>query len=229
MNNLAHNLGLQHRRRARGCRFVSLLLLLLLGSFAGSATARADARSASVAPNAPVGSFAIADFDGDLHPDLASVETGRAGSSSTDYWIQLRLSASVPQSIRLVAPTGGLLIEALDVNGDHSVDLVLATAWLKYPVAILLNNGHGSFSRVAPSAFPEAFNRSNTNWLALHNDATGAIGIPPESFTGVWLEEETTRIIRVHATSTRAADREFTSDPFLVTSAGRAPPYSLHS
>ena len=27
-------------------------------------------------------------------------------------------------------PSGGLLIEARDVNGDHSVDLILSTAWL---------------------------------------------------------------------------------------------------
>ena len=229
MNNLAHNFDLQHRRRARARRFVSFLLFLLLGGFAGSATARADAPSAYVASTAPVGSFAIADFDGDLQPDLASIETGRTGSSSTDYWIQLRLSASVPQPIRLVAPAGGLLIEALDVNGDHTVDLVLATAWLKYPVAIFLNNGHGSFSRVSPSAFPEAFSRSNTNWGAVHSYAGGALGIPPKSFTGVWLQEETTRIVRVHAALIPAAGLQFIGDPFLVTGAGRAPPRSLNS
>lgn len=229
MNNLAHNLGLQHRRDARIRRLVSFLLFLLLGSFTGSATARADARTASVASTASVGSFAIADFDGDLHPDLASVETGRTGPASTDYWIQLRLSASVLQSIRLVAPTGGLLIEALDVNGDHTVDLVVASAWLKHPVAIFLNNGHGSFSQVAPFAFPEAFKRSNTNWGAVHGYVGGTLGILPKSLTDVWLEEGSTGTIQMQSVAPSAAFPQFVSAPFLSPHAGRAPPNSLHS
>ena len=81
----------------------------------------------SVGPGLP---FAIADFDGDLRPDLARVQTGRSDSSRTDYWIQLQLTASGRQSIEIVAPIGGLQIAARDVNGDHAIDLVLTAAWL---------------------------------------------------------------------------------------------------
>src|SRR5271170_3994083 len=64
----------------------------------------------------------------------------------TNYSVQLHLSSVGQHSIQLVAPAGGLQIEARDVNGDDAIDLVLTTAWLKQPVAIFLNDGHGSFS-----------------------------------------------------------------------------------
>ena len=103
-------------RRIYLLRFLSLLLLL---GFAGS---RAAARSGQDFHYPPVGSigpgplFAIADFDGDNRPDLASVESERLNSFFTDYWIHLQLTASGTQSIQIIAPSGGLLIAAQDVS-----------------------------------------------------------------------------------------------------------------
>lgn len=178
MANIAFGL-LKVRRDRRYLRLRSFVLVFLVGFLGRSAAATGtdvhDARLASVGPGA---SFAIADFDGDQHPDLASVQGGRVGSSSTDYWIQLQLSASGRQAIQLVAPSGGLLIEARDVNGDHAIDLVLATAWFKQPVAILLNDGHGRFSRVEPTAFPGAFTDATTNWASSSDQTTEAACVP---------------------------------------------------
>jgi hypothetical protein len=98
--------------------------------------------------------FAVADFDGDLRPDLAHIQIGRSDAALTDYWVQLQLSGAGQQSILVVAPSGGLQISVRDVNGDDAPDLVLTTSWLKTPVAILLNDGRGGFSRKEPSAFP---------------------------------------------------------------------------
>src|SRR5208283_2221452 len=106
------------------CRL--LCLLLVTGLVAGAAKV-AEAQST---PPTAVGlglPFAIADLDGDLRPDLADVQIGRSDLSFTDYWIQLRLSAAGPQTILVVAPSGGLQIAARDVNGDHAIDLVLTT------------------------------------------------------------------------------------------------------
>src|SRR6202043_727763 len=93
-------------------------------------------------------SFSIGDFDGDSNPDLASVQAGQSDLTRTDYWVQLQLSVRGRQSFQIVAPIGGLQIVSRDVNGDHALDLVLTTTWLRRPVAILLNDGHGNFSRV---------------------------------------------------------------------------------
>jgi len=154
---------------ARCYPFVSACLLLLLALSCGSAKANADSqkiRNASVGPGL---TFAIADFDGDLRPDLVSVQAGRSDYSHTDYWIQLQLTAAGRQSIQVVAGIGGLQIAARDVNGDRAVDLVLTTAFLGQPVAVFLNDGHGSFSRAEPTAFPGAFVTSK-RFLASHAD-----------------------------------------------------------
>jgi hypothetical protein len=99
--------------------------------------------------------FAITDFDGDLvqiWPAYRPAKRHRC-YRVPDSTSALRGWAAICAAPR--APTGGLLIEARDVNGDHAVDLVLRTGWLRQHKAIRLSDGHGSFSRVEPTASPE--------------------------------------------------------------------------
>ena len=202
----------------------SMLLLLLLGLVAGNTAANTtDVRKAplnSVGPGQP---FAIADLDGDVRPDLATIQAGSTTSGTMDYWIQLRLTRASSQSIRLVAPAGGLWIEARDVNGDHAIDLVFSTAWLRRPVAILLNDGHGSFSQVEPATFPEAFNECKTNWGPTSKQATDSIGVPPRSSTWGYTQMQLRnpeQKVRLNSRSNWA----FVSNLFLLPHLGRAPP-----
>ena len=189
----------------------------------GSSAAAEEAQNAAT-PAVPLGQqLAISDFDGDLHPDLAIVQAGPTASGSTDYWIQLQLSAVGRQSIRIVAPAGGLLIEARDVNGDHAVDLILSTS-LRQPVAVFLNDGHGSFSRVAPSAFPGAFGNLLTNWASASDQATDAVGTPPQSRSGIFQAANAVTNIQTRDNSTPPSRLGFALDSFLVSQAGRAPP-----
>lgn len=142
---------------ARGCCSLQFLVLFLLVGFVASCVAAAgpDVPYVPIASLGPGSSFAIADFDGDKRLDSSNVESGQLGSGSTTYSIQFHLTASRRQIIKLIAPSGGLAIEARDVNGDNIVDLVLKTAWSKQPVAVFLNDGYGSFSRAEPHQFPE--------------------------------------------------------------------------
>jgi hypothetical protein len=202
--------------------WVSLLVLLVS---AGNSIARGGAIQIGSAASAASGlTVAIADFDGDHRLDLASIQTGRDGCGGSAYWIQFQLSTAGRQSIQLVAPPGGLRIEARDVNGDHAVDLVFTTAWFRQPIAILLNDGHGSFSRADPTAFAELFSEPKTNWVSGRRLAAAAVGLPPQSRARVDKAEKDALQQRSSAGLILSSVPAFPAETFLFSSAGRAPP-----
>jgi hypothetical protein len=203
-----------------------LCLVVFVGLMGGAAMA-ADVPSAPASWHEPGLSFSIADFDGDLKPDLANVQAGKSDLTRTDYWIQLQLSAAGRQTFQIVAPIGGLQIVARDVNGDHSLDLVLTTAWLRQPVAILLNDGHGTFSRVEPTAFPEAFRESKTGWLSTTEQAVDVVGVPPQSREDICSKTELFLHLRPHTRFIASSDSRFGVSPYLISPLGRAPPFEV--
>lgn len=215
------------RTDARGFSLLrSLFLLLSLALAGGSATPGASAQNAWLASAGSARSFAIADFDGDHRPDLADVQRGQNSFTTSSYWIGLRLSTVGRQYIRLVAPPGGLAIEARDVNGDRNVDLVVRTEWFSQPVAIFLNDGHGNFSRAKPASFQEAFNPSNLSWGSTSNREEEAVAAPApsQSRDGACPEGSASAPGRSLAGLTLASLSRFLVSPFLISHAGRAPP-----
>ena len=219
---------LRARRPAWRCRIVfPVCALLFAGLFCAGEARSAEARTGHLNPAIAGAQIAIADFDGDQRLDLASVETGRAGSASTDYWIQLQLTESGQQAIHLVGPSGGLLIEARDVNGDNAIDLVLSTAWFRQPVAVFLNDGHGRFSRAEPSEFPGAFCNFPGNWGSPSSQAPEAIGIAPQQRMGLCPETTSLPDIGEPTESLRASRSAFLFDSLLIAYAGRAPPSEI--
>jgi len=173
---------------------------------------------------AAVPSLAISDFDGDHRPDLASVQAGQIDGPVTDYWIELHLTTSGLQSIRLSAPSGGLIIKAQDVNGDHAVDLVLTAVWFRRPVAILLNDGHGSFSQIEPSAFPEAFTDFTAIWASASDQGTQAVAIPPQSNSEIGRRAKRLPSVGPRADLIWPSGPSFLLGPSLSLRTGRAPP-----
>jgi hypothetical protein len=219
--------GARDNHRALRNLFLWISSVLLFGLAGRSTAEAADFQSAPVISVGPGPQFAIADFDGDRRPDLASIQAGQNPSGTSSYWIQLQLSAIGRQSIRLVAPTGGLLVEARDVNADHAVDLVLSTVWFRQPVAILLNDGHGSFSRVEPTAFPGAVRVSTTKWASSSDHATEAVGVPPPSRSGICSDARTLPHLRLDADSISPWRAGFLLAFLLISPAGRAPPFEV--
>lgn len=203
------------------CRF--LCLFFLAGLAAGMA-AGAEVRSTPVSSVGPGLPFTVADFDGDLRPDLAAVQIGRSGVSGTDYQIQLQLSAAGRQTILLVAPAGGLQIAARDVNGDHALDLVVSASWLSEPVAIFLNDGHGSFSRVDPGEYPAAFQDPKTTWGSSTELGPDVVGIPQQSRTVVCRATARLPHAGSHVTVIPLSQIEHHLNSSLGSPAGRAPP-----
>jgi hypothetical protein len=190
--------------------------------------ARAYAGNSPATSLGPGLTFAFADLDGDRRPDFASIQAGRDSPGSSDYSIQICLSEFGRQSLHLVAPVGGLLLEARDVDGDHSIDLVVSTPWRRQPVAIFLNDGHGSFSRAELAAFPRAFSESGTNLLPRSHPSTDALAISPQPDTGICPDEKHSEIDRSPARLLLAATAGFPPDSFLTSHSGRAPPSAVH-
>jgi hypothetical protein len=209
-------------RAARAVLFTIFLLVFALASLPAHANNATNIPRPSVV--GPGSQFAIADFDGDLHPDLASIDSSATVSGSANYRIQLRLSSAGPQSIQLVAPGGGLVIEARDVNGDDAVDLVLATAWRRQPVAILLNDGHGGFTRAEPDAFPAAFTHWPTNSYSAAIQSIEAFGLLPGSRTGLSAPSSISFDCAVERELAFPAHSTFSPSTIVVPHAGRAPP-----
>src|SRR3984957_21117822 len=147
---------------ARPGKWIVLLLLCTLFCFAPRGTGLSTPKTAVFAHGATAAHFATADFDGDSRPDLATVETGLIGASHARYWIGFRMSAGARQTIGVNAPVGGLEIASRDVNGDNIVDLVVSAAWLKSPVAVLVNDGHGNFTVHDPIAFSAVLTNPST-------------------------------------------------------------------
>jgi hypothetical protein len=203
-----------------------LPLILLAGTIAGAAAA-ADSPRPSAASIGPGLQFAVADFDGDHRPDLVGVQSSQSGISRTNYWIQLELSAAGRQTILLVAPAGGLQIAARDVNGDQIPDLILSTSWLRQPVAIFINDGHGTFTRVEPAAFPEAFREPHTSWDSSTDRIPDSAAIPPSSRAAFYPAIARLPHAGRQTSAVAPSSRGFLPSPFLISSPGRAPPSAV--
>jgi hypothetical protein len=199
------------------CLFVSVC------GFTGRAWAKpADAFRVPVTSIGPGLPFAIADFDGDHHPDIAYVGAGQ-GSLGNSYCVDFQLSSKGRSCFHLFAPAGGLFVEARDVNGDHAVDLVVSTAWFRQPVAVLLNDGHGSFTAVTPAAFPDAFQQIVAASFCSQQRAENPIGVLAQSRLGVCAGTPRSQPPSVTRFRSPFASAIFLSSDFLANP-GRDPP-----
>jgi hypothetical protein len=202
---------------------VSCLVLGVSGwaNAASTSTPRSPVSSAGFNSN-----FAIADFDGDQRPDLATVEIQKGNSSSTtQYSIRLQLTAGVVQVFGVTAPAGGLQIVARDVNGDDALDVLVSTAWLHKQVAVLLNDGHGKFTLAEPGAFPTAFWGSGGDWTSRTSALSDSTVLVRTEYPPGELDRESEFAgPRVQFRRARASVAAGSIRLFLFSLLGRAPP-----
>jgi hypothetical protein len=115
------------------------------------------------------------------------------------------------------------------VNGDNVIDLVVSAAWLKSPVAVLVNDGHGNFTIRDPAAF----------WAALTNPSR-TLDSPKQQSPDVALVLSLRTSSSDFVVSERIAPNADRSQKVLphsslrdvfppaVRSSGRAPPPFVH-
>jgi hypothetical protein len=189
-------------------------------------TARADAQHNLPAGGAP---FAIADFDGDKLPDLATVQVAQIRNSETQYGIRFELSSGARQSIDITAPVGGLQLTSRDVNGDNFLDVVVTTTLLHRPVAVLLNDGHGNFALKDPASFPEAIWTAESLWTAAAQQVYDAsLNLPPRSPNGDCGEAASLFSPRVAHGIPGLAVCRGPAFAVVIPVLGRAPPTFVH-
>jgi len=168
-----HRLNLSWSRAVR----LAFVLLCFVGSAGSAHAGSTDPKSWPSTSTQVTSQFAIADFDGDSRPDLATVQAGVSSSWDTHYWIAFQLSSGPRQTLGITAPNGGLHITSRDVNGDDFLDVVVTTAWTNRPVAVLLNDGQGNFRASSPSAFPRAFTTSEKSWICITDEIKDAVAL----------------------------------------------------
>ncbi len=120
--------------------------------------------------------FAIADFDGDLRPDIAMIHVRRDSPQIAEYSLELRLSSGARPAIGILGPAGGLQITPQDVNGDTVADLVVTSLFDAHFVAVLLNDGKGNFKQVEASDYPDAGKRPDSRLLPHDDSAAFQLG-----------------------------------------------------
>jgi hypothetical protein len=120
---------------------LALASALLVGALsAGSILDKATGAFTLFVPQAPP-QRALGDFDGDGRVDQALIQ-----DAAGDRRISVQLSGST-EAVRLDVPVTGVIEGDIDHDGD--LDLVAATP--SGDVLIWLNDGHGRFTRQAPS------------------------------------------------------------------------------
>jgi hypothetical protein len=205
-----------------------LLVLCAIFCFETRGTGLSAQKVEAFAHGAAAAHFAIGDFDGDNRPDLATVEIGLIGASHARYWIGFRMSAGARHMIGVSGPVGGLEIASRDVNGDNIVDLVVSAAWVKSPVAVLVNDGHGNFTIRDPASFSESLtNPGRTLDSPNQQNPDTAIASAPSPNDFVLNERSSLSAGK----SVRLFTSNSLSNVFLLTirSFGRAPPLSIHN
>ncbi len=96
-----------------------------------------------------------ADFDGDRQPDLL---TGCRVGGAYRIEIQLSSDSRLDTSRSLVGERqGGIVVFALDVDGDNDLDLVVTDGFSIFPKAVWLGDGKGHFEKGDPLSWLGSF------------------------------------------------------------------------
>lgn len=203
------------------CVLLCLLALVKRTEARSSASDKGEVAAAQASSG-----FAIADFDGDRKPDLATVQVEPVGTRGDKlYSIRFKLTSGEAQVFGVTAPAGGLQIVARDVNGDNALDLLVSTPWQHKAIAVLLNDGHGNFTLAEPASFPAVSRQNETQWkCGTISFCEGGVLVRCENATGEFKEKNECQGVPREVGLDPSGDSGAPTNLSLFSLLGRAPP-----
>lgn len=143
------------RYNERRLTLTSLRLIFI--AFATLACA-ASAASGFTGSSLPFNNSLLAgDLNGDRQSDLIRLRLENETATTVTYSVRVKLAGSQAEiASQLVVDRWGVEVIPRDVDGDHDLDLVVASLITHEPLKILLNDGHGRFADAKVSDFVAA-------------------------------------------------------------------------
>jgi len=142
-------------------RIPSLIFTLAVANACLAASGRVPTGSPLPPRSLEHAGWAMADFDGDSHLDMAITKMEAQGSGYV-YWLEFDLSSrragetahQVPGFPLAASSMFGLHLTPRDVDGDHDLDIVVTIGFARQPVAVWINDGQGEFEEGDLAAYP---------------------------------------------------------------------------
>jgi hypothetical protein len=93
-----------------------------------------------------VSGWVLADFDGDLRPDLATGRSAQRDAQGYAQEVRINLGAFKESSFTFHSRAAKVDFLAWDIDGDDDGDIVIVETLSRRPVGVWINDGAGSFA-----------------------------------------------------------------------------------
>jgi hypothetical protein len=98
--------------------------------------------------------LALADFDGDDKPDGAILLQSDVSRGQGNFELELHFTGRSNTDIKFQSPEPSVTVEALDIDHDGDIDLVIEQSLTRKRLQVWINDGHGNFERGRMEDFP---------------------------------------------------------------------------
>jgi hypothetical protein len=122
----------------------------------------------------------IADLDGDGRSDFASLGLQDRLNGDYRYRVKIGLTAGENSSFLVSSSQArfGLLVAAVDVDGDQDLDLVFRSAFDLRLIGVWINDGHGAFTEGDLASYSQSVGLQHDHLIESHYVRHAAAELP---------------------------------------------------
>lgn len=95
----------------------------------------------------------VADFNNDQKPDSISLRSLGRHSGENAFGVRVCASGRTESLLTVDSSDPSITVTAIDVNQDHSPDIVVQQLYTQKRIQVWLNDGHGEFHKAHTDAF----------------------------------------------------------------------------